>query len=50
MILIVWRLEPESAEGQLGSMAAENTTMVPLPLNECKGKVTLVFHRKGCIL
>jgi len=25
MILIVWRLEPESAEGQLGSMAAENT-------------------------
>jgi hypothetical protein len=25
MNLIVWRLEPESAEGQLGSMAAENT-------------------------
>ena len=46
MILIVWRLEPESAEGQLGSMAAENTMMVTLPTQQRKSKVTTVFHRK----
>jgi hypothetical protein len=43
-LLSVWRLEPGGAEGQLESMAAGNTMMVPPRAEEAQVQSHVVLH------
>jgi hypothetical protein len=43
-LLSVWRLEPGGAEGQLESMAAGNTIMVPPFVEEAQVQSHVVLH------
>jgi len=48
MIFSVWRLEPGGAEGQLGSMAAGNTMMVPPKPEKAQAQTHVVLHNSNC--
>ena len=48
MSLSVWRLEPGGAEGQLESMAAGNTMMVPPTAEEAQVQSHVVLHNSNC--